>query len=288
MAINYNRPIFNNPNAQQQQNFAQARQAGRTPIKRYNRLQGRLDQGGLSDDRISNINNRLNRMSNRFGFKAPAVTKPAPTPTTTSPDVQGQMQDVMKSLFPQTSTFNAKDYINQDMYNWQQKQGQAGLDKYYASRGLSASGAEAEGNRNFLDKLGADTQATAYELAQADASRRQQSADRFYGLLRDNADRKMQGQQNQFDNMYSMYNLMLSQNPLSTGYQAANQLGQNAMAGASGGGGGGGGSSYPAFQPQFPSGPDYSNANYYDIFGGAASNSGWLNQGMDFLNGLFS
>ena len=302
----YSNPVFNNPNNRQQRNFSTARGLGKTPIRRYNQFSTALNNpnSGITDPQRQNYQNRLGNMSKRFGFKAyqpaagpaattttPAVTT-APGAATTQPDYGQQAKDVMAALYPQTSLLDPTKYVNQEMYDWENKQGQKGLDRYYASRGLTNSGAELAKNAEFQDKLAANTKADAFAMAQADANRRQQAADRFGGMLNNEADRKMQGGQNQFDNLYGMAQLMLNQSPLTAGYNAASQAGntQNSIAQmlmqAMGGGGGGGGG-VPAFQAPFAAGPDYSAADYANLFGDQATTGQYNNTIGDILSGIF-
>ena len=291
---------------------------------RADKLQGRIDSGNLSPKRTGLIQSRLDRVNkrnDRLGTintpittsnsvdtveDVPEVVAPILTPEEEEKarrDYAAEISKIMQGLFPQTAVTDAQQYIQnslQPTFDWEQEQGERALDRYYAAKGLTASGAEAEQNRRFQNELGATFRDRALTLASEDAERRQRAADRFYTMLNNEADRAQRGEENQFDNYLRTMELLTAQSPLRYGYDAAaatadlgTQYGRDAAdiiaqlyarpAPATGGGGGGG--SIP-YIPPIPPAPSTTTADLIASQGAATTDSNLLGSGMDLISGL--
>lgn len=194
---------------------------------RLPKIQGRIDSGNFPNaqarfDRVTKRRAALEALKNPYTVKTPET--PAGPPTPQPRDYQKEINGIMQGLFPQISQTNAMGYIKdslQPVYDWQQQEGSKALDRYYAARGLTRSGAEDSGNIRFDNELMGRFTDTALKLSQQDADRKQTAANRLQQILSDEADRAQTGEQNQFDNLYRTIELMTRQSPLGQGYDAA-------------------------------------------------------------------
>lgn len=274
--------------------------------------------GGLQDKRrqmISTIRSRggaaanpgvANRLHNLTGqiqgiraqqnpVQPPATppTEPAATlPNTSDPNNEQartqlpneETQAQVNALFPGQRAFLPENYQGSPLYQFQANEGQKRLDKMYAARGLTGSGAEIGGNTQFLNELGARESDRQQGVAQTEA-------DRLYNFYQDEANRKERVGNEQFDRAYSLTDLALSQNPMQYTYGAAgdlaNQYNQQGQINANyrkdrygrvrGGGGGGGGGGYPApFQAPFPTSPNFTGIDLQSPVLNQNSNFGWM------------
>lgn len=294
------------------------RRLGRIDTRR-DRIQGRLDSGELGPRRTKRLSGRLGRLDKRYDRlsgliprateeeilpgEEEVVAEEEVYPEEAEPvDYSSEIENIMAGLFPKTGITDAQSYIKdtlQPSFDWAQSEGQDAMEAYFASRGLTGSGHESEQYRRFNTDLTNQFNDRALDLAGADLGRRQQSADRMYSMLRDEADRAERGEQNQFDNMMQVLQQMTALSPLQYGYGGAqtaaeleSQLGQ-AGAGIIG-------SLYPTappasafevpapFYPPFmgapPVGPDTSGADSIQAQGDAATGAGYL----DALSQLFA
>jgi hypothetical protein len=152
-------------------------------------------------------------------------------------DYQAQMDELMKGLFPTTTINDAHEYYQkgmQPLLDYTQGRQDKQMEQYFASRGLTGSGFEAQQFQDANSQLQGNFNKMAMDYAENDMSRRQQAADRLYGLMRDEADRAQRGEEHQWQKMYDSLNLMAQQSPLQYGYDAAstsaqlaNQHGEN-------------------------------------------------------------
>ena len=221
--------------------------------------------------RYQALNQNIRGMRNQ-----PAATTPPATDTTASTGamtpatpVQPQDPNVANALFPSSRIFEPQNYEGSPLYQFQKKQGLQDLERLYAARGLTNSGAELEGNSKFLNELGANESDRMMQVAQKDA-------DRLANMQENEANRRFQGQQNAFGNMLDYYRLMSDQNPMRYAYDAtnsgagiygkmgasdANYAGKNYYRNTVGKTYGGGAGPAPIFNQPFASGPDYSGLN---------------------------
>lgn len=263
--------------------------------KRIGRIDRKLGRIGEGSDKYNRLTQRRDRLNERLTpYSAPtAPTVSDPLTTDQSADYNSKIEDIMKAMFPQTGAFDPSNYINQEMYDYEMEMGERALKRFQAAKGSRGGGSHAENFRNFTRQLGAETTQRAMDYAQLDADRRQAAANRLYNSLRDEADRASLNKQNNFDNILRTLELQLSQSPLQTGYGAstsiADILGNQASANfdinsqnytrtpnTP--------SNYPAYQKPYPTAPDTSMSDYYNIMTGASANNEWYNTLLDAFN----
>ena len=294
--------------------------AGMAPVAtprqqtRLDFLQNRLKGMRNREDPLANrrpVRDRLIALKQKIGQNPVAPAAPTPeVPVTTTPaapapesapippnptggpDPTGNPDPTagyMENLLPQVRGIEPADYKGSELYDWQLNKGMDAMAKYNAARGLRDSRAEDTQVSDFVQQLGATEAKSAREISQLEADRAQRQADRLYGMQRDESLRGERGQDREFNQLYSTLQLMLGQNPMGYGADAAgsmanltNDLGKY-MAGMQEknfpryipSGGGGGGHSAGTFIPPYASKPSTAAGDYADIFGGAASNSNY-------------
>ena len=158
-----------------------------------------IDQGGIVPP---NIDQRRIR----------PPTTPPPGTSSTSPDVS-LFGNVPKDQNPgapgyqgvpyeeaQNAYLNQiKNYQGDPLFNYQRQRGLQDLEKLYAARGLTKSGAEVQGNTDFLAQLSGQENQRAQDLGQQEANRLQELRLKEAGLKQNydltSADRAQQNAQ---------------------------------------------------------------------------------------------
>lgn len=264
---------------------------------RLGKLQGRLDNPGLRPNVTNRINKRIGRIQTALDYNpqaqqgvAPEVAPEAPNPyIEAEKTAKAAPADYSNALFPNVRAFEPENYEGSPMYKFQLQEGQRALDRLYASRGLVNSGAEIEGNQRFVTDLGAREADRAQKIAETEA-------DRLERMQLQEANRLERVDNNNFDRMYSILQLMANQSPLELGYRGASDsaslkdsFGSNmanyySQAYPNLTGGLPGPSNFtPPFVPPFPSQPNYGNVENSDIIADQGSSSDIAD-----LFGLFS
>ena len=212
---------------------------------------------------------------------APDATQPVTTPTDSQP-VTTQPAADPKKLFPSFTSFIPSNYEASPLYQFQQKEGNKALEQYYASRGLTNSGAEGEGVRKFTTELGAAEADRMLNVAQ-------QEANRYYQMLTDEADRNRAVSNDQWARFQDLLGYSERNDPSDKAFEAlkllaetgnlkrsdlADYMSKNYERPTVGAGGGGGGtSSAGTFIPSFPNNPNQTNSNLLAAYLGAGNNS---------------
>lgn len=213
-----------------------------------------------------------------------AKLTPAQTPTTQPTEQPTAVPQEQNPLFRTAYDFVPKTQEQDPIYNFQKTQGIDELDKYLAAKGLRQSGARDAAAAKFFGQLGADAYGRQMNTANNEA-------DRYERATSKEADRLQTGQQNQFNNLYSLLQLGAQQSPMAYGVDATNK--SAGMADSQGktlasflasmypktGGGG--------YIPPFQSKPDMTNANYANINANTNNTNNWGNLAANLIGGLF-
>ena len=281
-----------------------------------NRLKGmRNRQDPLADrravrDRLLKVNQKIGQnpvalpnpteVAPPVGVPTPEAPAPVPDPGPPDPGGPDPTNGYMENILPQVRGIEPADYKGSEMYDWQLNKGMDAMARYNAARGLRDSKAEDSQVGDFVQQLGATEAKSARDISQIEADRAQRQADRLYGMQRDESLRGERGQDRQFNQLYSTLQMLLGQNPMGYGADAAgsmanltNDLGKYMSELTKGGyskfipSGGGGGASAPTFIPPYASAPSTAASDYTDIFGGAASNSNYGSMFADLFASMF-
>lgn len=168
---------------------------------------------------LRNRNTRdLWRGTNMPDYVAPAAA-PAPVEPTPTLPTADQSQVDLTALFPSIRAFEPENYQGSPMYKFQQERGQDALNKYYASRGLTNSSAEARGNADFMAQLGA-------QEAEANRNMAQLEAQRLQSMMESESQRRERYSNENWDRIYNVLQTMLAQSPFESGANAANSNAQ--------------------------------------------------------------
>lgn len=259
-------------------------------VRHPNKLQGRLKD--LRGQRNTLVNEQFQK-----GDDGTIGAKPAPLPDGlenihSGPYKPGEGQTPGNSfmgmrdiLFPGQRNFEQKDFEGSEIYKFRRDEALSDADKYASSRGLIGSGAEIAMRDKALSRVSAEEGDRASLIAQKDA-------DRYYGMVRDEADFRDRSSNEAFDRQYQLMQLAAQQNPLDVIYGGAqnwgnyvNNIGKNKAKFQSenyarptmSAGGYSGGASLPPFMAPYPGSPNTSNID-------AIQNS----YGGSFWNDLFS
>lgn len=152
--------------------------------------------------------------SGQFGDGQPSVGTPTPPsdaqpgPGTTDtgatnpaaptePSITRDMaKDLLMKMFSDNSAFEPANYEGSPLYQFQKNKGLADLEKLYAARGLTKSGAEIQGNSDFLAQVGAQEADRQRAYAENNAQRATDSALHLFDLAQNDDQFKTN---NQFD-----------------------------------------------------------------------------------------
>lgn len=232
-------------------------------------------------------NTRLSQIDNAIKGFQPTTPTPTAQPTPTTPTNTTNPQ-TNQALFPDVDNFMPETYEGSSLYKFQRDKGLQDSEKFYASRGLTGSGAEVEGRNEFLTGLGAQEAQRAQGLAQT-------NADRYATLQENEAMRRERNSNESFNRLYNILGLAAQQNPIQYANAGNNQIAgimeqisklkANSAANnyrvSSGGGG------YTPIQTPYPSSPDYSSVNLANIQGNSQNNNDWMNTITKLIGGLF-
>lgn len=260
--------------------------------------------------RLQNVTGQIRTLRKTPATTAPPAPEQAPTPTgeglATMPGEDSNPAfgpSNEGNVFKSTYDFVPTDYSADPTYNFQKNEGMKALERLYAARGLTNSGAEIEGNTKFLNELGSNTSQRALDIARGDVGR--------YDQYKFNeADRLERRGDSQFDRLYKVLGLQAQQTPFEKAYDAlvkgqglqfqqgqnkANYVGNDyqKVSGGGGGGGGGGGTPIAPFVPP-PRGADYSGLDLLGALNRGNSNGNYLKsignavgKGIDIFSSLF-
>ena len=154
------------------------------------------------------------------GFKpaAPAPTPVASPPVTASDPNAGQSTVTPATatggsqspsiLFPDVNSFLPETIKASPLYKFQRDKALEGADAYYASRGLTGSGAEITGRSEIETGLVGQEANRLQGLAQT-------NADRYATIQENDAMRRERNSNEAFNRLYSILGLTAQQNPIS-------------------------------------------------------------------------
>lgn len=216
---------------------------------------------------------------------------PAPAAPTQTQDPNAAINQNTNSLFPGYGTFTQADAEASPLYKYRLNTGQDSLKAYYASKGLTNSGAEDAGNAKLIAQLSAEETDRAQQAAQSEA-------DRMYNMQQSEVGRQERAGQTQWSRVMDMLNYSQANSPMPYATQMASTATgletskNNALAKyladmykrVQGGGGGG---MMPYMAPKSGS-PDFSTVDILAAMNKGGSNRGYLNMGTDFLAGLMN
>lgn len=240
---------------------------------------GKAGAGGYGD--------RLSRIQAAISGLTPPPPAAGPAPTVEAPvDNTDGDKGVEAAPTPEGPTFRSvydfvpKDFSNDPTYQFQKEQGMKDINRLMASRGLTGSGAEIEGNARFLNELGSNTAAKYLDLAQGDASR-------YDNQAQNEAMLKYNQGNDQWTRMMNLLNYTQKNNPFQEAVSGLDKYSglnmENAKNRAAfmkdlyqriqGPSGGGGGGAPPPFIPPGATGPDTSMSDIMRASNRGQSNS---------------
>ena len=158
-------------------------------------------------------------------------------------DADGKLVNspIASRLFPELYNFTASQVENSPFYQNRINKAREDIMKSTAARGLFNSGAALQLESDSANQIRGEEMERAKDIAMQGANRLeriltndaerayqgdQAAADRFKDISFFNADRSDKLGQNQFDNMYKLMDMYMSNSPLSTGYDATGQQAQ--------------------------------------------------------------
>lgn len=263
-------------------------------LAQYNRLSGQLQSGTLQkpmQNRITRLFNSRNWTIPKAQAATPAAapaTQPQVTAQPTSATTTTQSSDT-SALFPGYGTFTQAQAEASPLFQNRLKTGQDALKAYYASKGLTNSGAENKGNADLVAQLTAEETDRAQRAAEAEA-------DRLMNMQQFEVNRQANAGNQQWSRIMDMLNFAQANSPMPA---AVDMTGKSmdlttrqgqAMAkyladmykriyAPSGGGVG-------PYIPPKASGPDYSNIDILGNLGSGSNTGGWISTLTDMLGGL--
>jgi hypothetical protein len=197
------------------------------------------------------------------------------------------------AMFPGQRAFEPKNYEGSPLYQFQKNQGMKSLERLYAARGLTGSGAEIAGNEQFLTRLGGEEANRQQGIAQ-------QEADRLERLQQNESLRGERTGNEEWNRIYQLLDLSSRQSPLDQAYSATGQYAgleqregtlrgnqRRDQYGRVIGGGGGARQPEPTFRPPFPTSPDFTAADLARLTGNNNANGGYANVLANFFGGMF-